>query len=133
MNTVQEILKLKFSSLPLEKKVEIKNIGRPLPDLLNLINKSKKGQKEYTRHFNTDLYQKFKWLYGCETTVTLFCFPCVCFGGDLSWSRTGVKDLIHLLAKINKHENLFKHLQNETNFKALGTVDIRSQLILVIN
>lgn len=117
MNSVVEIIKLKFSSLSLERKAEIKKLGRPLPNLHNLINISKKGQKEYTRHFNTELYQKFKWFCGCETTVALFCFPCVCFGGDLSWSKTGVKDLIHLLAKMNKHENSFKHLQNETNFK----------------
>lgn len=128
MNSIQEILKLKFSSLTLEKKVEIKNLGRPLPNLPNFINISKKGQKEYTRHFNIELYQKFKWLCGCETTVSLFCFPCVCFGGDSSWSKTGVKDLIHLLVKLNKHENSFKHLQNEANFKLLGTMDIRSQI-----
>ncbi|XP_050435438.1 zinc finger MYM-type protein 1-like [Adelges cooleyi] len=123
MNSVQEILKLKFSSLTLEQKVEIKNLGRPLPNLSNLLNISKKGKTSYNRHFNTELYQKHKWLCGCETTVSLFCFPCVCFGGDKSWSKTGVKDLIHLLAKINKHENSFKHLQNEADFKMLGTID----------
>lgn len=54
MNLIQEILKLKFSSLTLEKKMEIKNVGRPLPNLPNLNNISKKGQKEYTRHFNIE-------------------------------------------------------------------------------
>ncbi|XP_025420998.1 uncharacterized protein LOC112691074 [Sipha flava] len=49
-------------------------------------------------------------------------------GGDLSWSKTGVKDLIHLLVKLNKHENSFNHLQNEANFKVLGTMDIRSRI-----
>lgn len=116
MNTIQEILKSKFSSLSLEKKVEIKNLGRPLLNLSNLINKSKKGKNEYNRYFNIELYQKYKWLCGCEVANALFCFPCVCFGGDLSWSKTGITDLIHLLAKINKHENSFKHLQNEANF-----------------
>lgn len=39
MNTAQKILKLKFSTLSLEKKVEIKNSGRPLSNVSNLINK----------------------------------------------------------------------------------------------
>jgi hypothetical protein len=40
--------------------VEVKSLGRPLPNLPNLINISKKGQKEYACNFNIGLYQKFK-------------------------------------------------------------------------
>ncbi|VVC30074.1 Ribonuclease H-like domain,HAT, C-terminal dimerisation domain,Domain of unknown function DUF4371 [Cinara cedri] len=124
MNSIQELLKLKFTTLSFEKKMEIKSLGRPLPTLFNLIQESKKGNKIYRRRFNPELFQKYKWLCGCETNVKLFCFPCVCFGGDWSWSKTGVTDLIHLLSKINKHENSFKHIQNEANLKILGTVNI---------
>lgn len=62
MNTIQELLKLNFSNLSLERNIEIKQLGKPLPNISNVINKSKKGQKEYNRHFNTELYQKYKWL-----------------------------------------------------------------------
>ncbi|XP_008188288.1 zinc finger MYM-type protein 1-like [Acyrthosiphon pisum] len=128
MNSIQELIKLKFTSLSFEKKIEIKSLGRPLPTSFNLTQESKKGNKNYQRRFNTELFQKYKWLCGCETTDKLFCFPCVCFDGDLSWSKTGVVDLIHLLSKISKHENSFKRLQNEANLKILGTVNIRNQI-----
>ncbi|KAL4107434.1 hypothetical protein QTP88_017776 [Uroleucon formosanum] len=117
-----ELIKLKFTSLSFEKKIKIKSLGRPLPTSFNLTQESKKGNKNYQRRFNTELFQKYKWLCGCETTVKLFFFPCVCFGGDLSWSKTGVTDLIHLLSKISKDENSFKHLQNEANLKILEKI-----------
>ena len=43
---------------------------------------------------------------------------------DISWTKTGVTHLDHLSEKIKKHENSFKHLQNEANLKVLGTINI---------
>ncbi|XP_025410376.1 zinc finger MYM-type protein 1-like [Sipha flava] len=89
-----------------------------------LINKAKKGKNEYIRHFNTDYYAKHKWLCGCDIKLAVYCFPCLCFGGGISWTKTGVTYLGHLSEKIKKHENSFKHLQNEANLKVLGTINI---------
>jgi hypothetical protein len=43
---------------------------------------------------------------------------------DISWTKTGVTHLDHLSEKIKKHENSFKHLQNEANLTVLGTINI---------
>lgn len=59
----------------------------------------------------------------------VFCFPCLCFGGDFSWTKTGVTHLGHLSEKIKKHENSFKHLHNEANLNLnLGTINILDKM-----
>ncbi|KAE9536827.1 hypothetical protein AGLY_006889 [Aphis glycines] len=69
-----------------------------------------------------------KWLCGCEIKQALFCLPCLIFGGETAWTKIGVTDLQHLNAKIDKHENSFKHIHNATNLNLLGKVDIRQQI-----
>ncbi|KAE9522185.1 hypothetical protein AGLY_017445 [Aphis glycines] len=71
---------------------------------------------------------KNKWLCGCEIKQALFCFPCLIFGGETAWTKIGVTDLQHLNAKIDKHENSFKHIHNATNLNLLGKVDIRQHI-----
>lgn len=44
-----------------------------------------------------------------------FLFSLYMFGGDISWTKTGITHLGHSLEKIKKHENSIKHLQNEVN------------------
>lgn len=63
-NSVINLISDRFTSY--EQKLEIKQLGRPTPDLKGLINKAKKGKNEYIRHFNTDYYAKHKWLCGCD-------------------------------------------------------------------
>lgn len=123
-NSVINLILNQFSSYTYEQKIEIKQLGRPTPDLKGLINKAKKGKNEYIRHFNTDYYAKHKWLCGCDIKLAVYCFPCLCFGGDISWTKTGITHLGHLSEKIKKHENSFKHLQNEASLKVLGTINI---------
>jgi hypothetical protein len=89
-----------------------------------LIKKAKKSKNEYIRHFNTDYYAKHKWSCGCDIKLAVYCFPYLCFGGDISWTKTSVTHLGHLSEKIKKYENSFKHLQNEANLKVLGTINI---------
>jgi len=119
---------IKFSSLSFEQKLTIKNDGRPLPELKDLKTKYKKGKNEYFRNCNPALYLKNEWLCGCEKKQALFCFPCLLFGGETAWTKIGVTDLQHLNAKIVKHGNSFKHINNATNLNLLGKVDKRHQI-----
>jgi hypothetical protein len=45
------------------------------------------------------MYFKHDWLCGCDVKNALFCFPCLLFGDDVAWTRTGVTDLGHLPEK----------------------------------
>lgn len=73
-NSVQNILKAKFSALPLEVKTKIKTLGRPMPNL-NLVQVSKKDNRTFTRRFNKEIYKKNNWICGCNVTNLLYCFP----------------------------------------------------------
>ncbi|XP_022182247.1 uncharacterized protein LOC111042064 [Myzus persicae] len=119
-NSVQYLIRNPFSTLTYEEQIEIKQLGRPTPDLKGLVSISKKANKEYTRRFHVDTYKKHTWLCGCEVEQAVFCFPCLCFGNETSWTNRGVRHLGHLSSKIKKHQNSFDHLQNEVNLKVLG-------------
>jgi hypothetical protein len=123
-NAVINLISKPFTSYTYERKIEIKQLGRPTPELKGLINKAKKSKNEYIRHFNTDYYAKQKWLCGCDIKLAVYCFPYLYFENDISWTKTGTTHLGHLSEKIKKHENSFKHLQNEANLKVLGTINI---------
>ena len=41
---------------------------------------------------------------------SLFCFPCLLFGGDTAWTQQGIVDLKHLSNKIRKHECSTSHI-----------------------
>jgi hypothetical protein len=94
MNSVDSLLNQPFSSRSLEEKIEIKTLGRPMPNL-NIV-QTAKGSKDrsYNRHFKQEIYDKYSWICGYEVRNALFCFPC--FGSNDSWSRGGIKDLGHL-------------------------------------
>lgn len=63
-----------------------------------------------------------------QEKCSFFCFPCVLFDGDKSWTQVGVPDLVHLTAKIKRHEGSKHHLHNQVEFALLGFVNIREQL-----
>jgi len=128
--TVEHLLNIHFSSLPLEKKIEIKKEGRPMPNL-NIIQIKKTKSREFKRSFNKDIYSKHDWLCGCSKTNRLFCFPCILFcrtSGDKNWSQNGINDLAHLNNKISTHIKSSLHLNAHLNLKLLGKQDIRQQL-----
>lgn len=130
MFTVQHLLSVNFSSLTLEKKMEIKREGRPTPNL-NIIQIKKTKVREFKRNFNKEVYLKHDWLCGCDKTNRFFCFPCLLFcrtSGDKSWSQNGINDLAHLNDKINSHVKSSIHINAHLNLKLLGKQDIRQQL-----
>ncbi|KAJ8946035.1 hypothetical protein NQ318_023284 [Aromia moschata] len=68
---------------------EIKRLGRPIPNLS--ISKTDVGKsRNYSRNFNSSVYDRFKWLCGCPKRNKLFCFICLVIGGNRSaWTQAG--------------------------------------------
>lgn len=126
MNQIS-ILKNSFGGFSLEKKLQIKELGRPLPDL-KIEKQSGNGQKLRCRKFNKIIYDKNSWLCGCEQTNKLFCFVCVLFGGDETWSNKGTDDLAHIWEKLKSHEKSKVHMNNVFSFSMLGKLNIKTQL-----
>ena len=125
--TVEYLQTANFSALSRAEKLEIKAIGRPTPKL-TIEQKDSKKSCTFTRKFNPELYVKHEWLCGCEKLNAIFCFPCILYGGDVSWTKKGVKDLKHVLQKVKKHEQSSTHINNILNLSLLGTIDIGVQL-----
>ena len=127
INSVQYLQSIHFSTLTFQEKCEIKHRGRPTP-MLDIKQSSTSRQKEYTRSFNSEVYKKFEWLSGCDIKNALFCFPCILFGGDSSWTQKGITDLRKLHEKINKHAKSEKHLNNSVNIAMLRRANIEESL-----
>ncbi|XP_067013750.2 zinc finger MYM-type protein 1 [Anabrus simplex] len=127
-NTVDSLLKRPFSLRRHEEKLEVKQLGRPTPDL-NLTQKATGGEKrnEYTRKFDRKVYEN-SWVCGCEIRNTLFCFPCLLFGNTDSWTKVGVKDLAHLNSLVKKHDENEKHMCNVLDLSAVGRINIATLL-----
>ena len=102
---------IKQNNKNFQDKVNIKLAGPPRP-FLNLKQECKSKNKTFTRSFNSEMYNRKKWLCGCERLNAFFCFPCIIFGGESIWTETGIKDLTHLSEKIKKHDSSQVHLQN---------------------
>ena len=126
--SVETLRGINFSSLPLERKLEIKNLGRPIPEI-NITKSTKNKEREIKRMFNLGIYNKNEWICGCENTNKLFCFPCLLFKSEeTAWIKTGVDDLGHLSQKIKKHERSKSHMTAQLEFNLLGKHNIRQQL-----
>uniref|UniRef100_H3ADY7 TTF-type domain-containing protein n=1 Tax=Latimeria chalumnae TaxID=7897 RepID=H3ADY7_LATCH len=124
---IEQLLAKPFSGLNYQEKLEVKRLGPHQPDL-KLEQSSKDRGKEYTCEFTMAWYEKKKWLCGSATRKSLFCFPCLLFGGELSWTQTGVNDLKHLSEKIKKHKSCKCHLDNSIMLAMFGSVNIATQL-----
>ncbi|XP_072384441.1 zinc finger MYM-type protein 1-like [Diabrotica undecimpunctata] len=128
MDVIYNLINVKrFFKYSYDEKLELKCKGRPLPDIKIVKEGSSRG-KNYKRQFNCDIYTRNSWICGCNRKIALFCFPCVLFGGDKSWTQVGVIDLVHLSDKIKKHETSKHHLHNQMEYALLGSVNIKEPL-----
>lgn len=129
MNSVDILLEKPFSLRPLQEKLEIKKLGRPTPEL-NLIQtiNIKSGNRSVNRVFKRDVYEKHNWLCGCNSRNALFCFPCLLYGGESSWAKSGFTDLNHLTVRAKKHEASEIHIKNSLQLALLGSVNVAEQL-----
>ncbi|KAJ8954918.1 hypothetical protein NQ318_016858, partial [Aromia moschata] len=87
MNSADFLLTNK--NITYEIRTEIKRLGRPIPDLI--ISKTDLGKsRNYSRNFNSSVYDRFKWLCGSPKRNKLFCFICLLMGGNQSaWTQEG--------------------------------------------
>jgi hypothetical protein len=93
MNSVDYILEKKYSFNNIDEKIKIKTLGRPMPDL-KLIQVIKKKTCQFTRSFTIDTYTIYNnWLCGCDKRNAVFCFPCLLFGGEMVWTKTGMTEI----------------------------------------
>lgn len=121
---IQRIL---YSQLSLDEKIQLKNEGLPTPDI-NISQEGISKNKKYIRSFNSEWYEKIKWLCGCEIRNALFCFPCLIFGGDTVWAQNGFTNINKIKEKCEKHQNSRKHMENVISFSLLGQANISEQL-----
>jgi hypothetical protein len=106
--SVSYLQQITFSQLCLSEKSDVKSHGRPLPDL-KIVKTSSSRKSTYQRKFNPEIYSEHDWLCGCDVKNAFFCFPCLLFGGDATWTSTGVTDFGHLPEKKLRSMN---YLQN---------------------
>jgi hypothetical protein len=107
--------------------LKIKENGRPLPDMKIQFQGNSRG-KQYVRKFHREIYSRNRWICGCKIKNSFFCFPCILFGGDSKWTKSGVNDLVHLTDRIKTHDNSKQHILNEMHLALLGTTNIQAQL-----
>ena len=82
--------------------------------------------RKYNRRFQTNIYTKHEWMCGCPVKKAVFCFPCILFGGEPAWTKTGVTDLSHLNVYAKRHENSQIHISNSMNLAVLGKTSIQN-------
>ena len=80
VNTGKYLRSNNFSQLTLNEKVEIKAKGRHTP-VLTILQKSTSRSKDYTRQFNTNIYQKCEWFCGCDEKMLCFASHAWCLAG----------------------------------------------------
>ena len=128
MNNVDYLLRVQFSTLPLEEKLEIKRLGPHRPDDLIL---QQPGEKA-NRTFKMEWFERKTWLTASTTKRALFCFPCLLFGNttnaDSVWTTDGYKDLKHLAERKVKHESSKSHINCAMKLGLLGGVNIMAQI-----
>lgn len=128
MNSVKCLLEKPFIQCSVAEKLEIKRLGRPLPDLSSTMKQNiHSGKRQFSRTFKLDYYKNTDWLCGCEIKNALFCFPCLLFGGEHSWTKTGMTDLNHLSERIKKHQTSNEHIKNVLQLALFGKVNIAQQ------
>ncbi|KAJ8956032.1 hypothetical protein NQ318_006308 [Aromia moschata] len=96
-----------------EIRTEIKQLGRPIPDLI--ISKTDVGKsRNYSRNFSSSVYHIFKWLCVLKET-NCFCFICLVMGGNQSaWTQEGCVGKVDIRQQLDSayRENIRRHNEN---------------------
>ncbi|XP_071210172.1 uncharacterized protein [Salvelinus alpinus] len=119
-------------TLSQEEKLQIKSLGpHQPPDVEITLPQHRTKGKDPTRSFNTSWFHKKSWLTASVAKKALYCFPCLLFGKEGTWSTVGFKDLKHLSERISKHESCCTHLENGMKLGFLGKTNAAGQLVSV--
>ncbi|XP_039286744.1 zinc finger MYM-type protein 1-like [Nilaparvata lugens] len=123
---IKSLLERPFSSRSFKEKKYLMNIGRPIPNLPNLMQNCGK----FTRHFQSNNYKKYEWLAGSETLNALFCWNCLLFGRDrhTSWTENGFKHLGNLSKSLASHEITVNHICASLCAASIGQIRIETAL-----
>ncbi len=124
MNTVDYLLRNEFSAHTEQEKLEIKRLGRHIPDNFSI---SQKGRTQ-NRNFSAEWFRKTPWLTGSVERQMLFCFPCILFGEVGTWTKWGFNDLKHIGDRLKKHDRSPNHITACFHLQLFGRVDTRIQL-----
>ncbi|XP_050500562.1 uncharacterized protein LOC114333658 [Diabrotica virgifera virgifera] len=125
MSVVQNIMLLKIANkLTYEELLNFKAAGRPKPTM-PIKQTTLDKTREVNRYFSASMYNVSEWICGCEVQKAFFCFPCLLFGDDYSWTKAGVVDLKHLKEKSQKHSLLSAHINSCCSLAMLGSVVIK--------
>ena len=124
MNKVDYLLSNQFSLMSLEEKLEVKRLGAYHPNDVKITQKDKRPN----HNFCVPRFERTDWLTASVARNSLFCFPCLLFGGDTAWTQQGIVDLKHLSDKIRIHECNTSHIGNAVKLSMLGKVNIACQL-----
>lgn len=107
-----------FRLLRVEKKLQIKTLGRPTSHLSRTVK---------NRKFNSSMHNKYNWL--CESAKNaFFCFSCVLYGDQNSWIKVSYKDLMHIARSAKSHEISTVHKNNVFSYFLRGRQNIQTQL-----
>lgn len=98
INDVDYLLAHPFSSMSLEEKMEVKRLGTHRPNDVEITQKDKRQNRKFC--VRPIWFQRKDWLTASVAKHSLFCFPCLLFGGDTAWTQQGIVDLKHLSDKI---------------------------------
>ena len=126
MNQVDYLLQNRFSAQSEQMKLEIKRLGRHIPDNFSISQKC----KSQNRNFSPRWFEKTPWLTGSISRKSLFCFPCLLFDTAENgvWSKNGFSDMHHLGERTRSHDSSPGHITCCLRLQMLGRVDIRTQL-----
>lgn len=117
--------------MSVEDQKLVRGIGPHQPEDIVITQTVKKGDKTGLRHFHPTLFKDVSWLTASEEKKSLFCFPCLLFGGEKTWTHAGYKDINHLQQGIKSHSESRTHKQSSLAFKTFGVKpgsDVMSQL-----
>jgi hypothetical protein len=117
------LLSNSFLNLSFENKKYIIQLGRARPDMI-IDYRRKDG---FSKHFHSNLYDKYSWLTGSCKLNKMFCFPCLLFSDSSSvWSRTGFTDINNLTNSAKKHMQTEKHLRSCLSLHDFGNYRIET-------
>ena len=89
MNTVKYLQSINFSHLTLNEKLEIKAKGRHTP-VLAILQKVLVRARIIHAGLTPICIKNVNGFVDVTSKNALFSFPCLVFGGDLSWTKNGL-------------------------------------------
>ena len=118
------LLEHPFNSLEDDVKLEVKRLGPHQPEDIDI--RQVTGKEK--RKFKVDWFKQYSWLTVSEEKKSLFCFHCVLFKGEPTWSEVGYTSIKHISSGLKTHASSKRHIDNAVKYKVFGTVNIAAEM-----